>query len=319
MALRYKYLFGPVHSRRMGLSLGIDLVPAKTCSFNCPFCQAGVTTCLTIRRRAYVPVRKVIAEFDAWLRQGGRADFITLAGAGEPTLHTGFGDILKTIHERCRFKTALLSNGSLFAVPAVSKAALAADLVKVSLSAWDQASFRRINRGAPALAFNRIVDGLMRFRRLYRGILWLEVFVVAGLNDRAAAMRKIAVLARAIRPDQVQLNTVVRPPAEHDVAGVPASRLRRLARWFRPLPVQVIAHAPPRLRHPPSVAEAAFRVTLQVPDVRIVDMARRHPSTAADVAASLGISRAAAQQACARLARAGHITAFRCGSIVIYR
>jgi len=230
----YKHLFGPVPSRRLGRSLGVDLVPLKTCSFNCVFCQAGRTPRCTRERREYVAVDEVLQEFDAWLDAGVAVDTVTLSGSGEPTLHCRFGDVLDGIRERCETRTALLSNGSLFWDDAVRAAACRAGVVKVSLSAWDQASLERINRPEESLRLEAIVAGLCRFRADYKGELWMEVVVLDGLNAAVEQMRHIARLARSVRPDRIHLNTVTRVPAERFAASPADAVVQELADLFEP-------------------------------------------------------------------------------------
>ncbi len=271
-----KYLFGPVPSRRLGLSLGLDLVPAKTCNLDCIFCQVGRTPRTTLVRRAYVPVAAVLAEFDAWLSAGGLADCVTLSGAGEPTLHSGFGDVLRGVRERCALRTVLLSNGALLYRPAVRRAAALADLVKVSLGAWDADSFARLNRPAAGLTFERMVEGFRQFRRAFRGTLWLEVFVVPGLNDTPDQLRRVAALARTFGPDRVQLNTAVRPAAEAGVGPAAEETLAALASCFTP--------------HAEVVAALGHRTTGgAVADAdAVLALLLRHPCTAREMAFALG-------------------------------
>ena len=230
----YRYLFGPVLSRRLGRSLGVNLVPCKTCSFDCIFCQAGNTTNLTLERREYVPILDVIAELDLWLKNCGTADYITLSGLGEPTLHSRFGDILEAVHEKCSIKAALLTNSSLLYIPEVRRAAAKADMVKVSLSAWDQPSFEDINRPHPQLTFQRVLDGIREFRAEFTGELWLEVFVLFRVNANESAMEKIARLVSTIHPNRIHLNTVARPPAEHYAIPVSEASLEKFAYLFKP-------------------------------------------------------------------------------------
>ena len=230
----YKHLFGPVPSRRLGRSLGVDLVPLKTCSFNCVFCQVGLTPQCTVERKEYIPFDDVVREFDAWLGDGGIADTVTLSGSGEPTLHLRFGDMLRRIRERCSIRTALLSNGSLFWDAGVRASAGEADLVKLSLSAWDQASLVQINRPEGVLRLDRIVEGMQTFRREFDGELWLEVVVLAGMNAGLEHMQRIADLARLIRPDRIHLNSVTRPPAESFAVSPPDDVLEKIAALFEP-------------------------------------------------------------------------------------
>ncbi len=230
----YKYLFGPVPSRRLGRSLGVDLTQFKTCTLDCIFCQLGRTTHKTLDRKEYVPAAHVEAELEAWINEGGKADHITLAGSGEPTLHTRFGDILRFVRDRTDIPTALLSNGTLFWKPEVRKAATQADVVKLSLSAWDQFSFDHINRPHPSLKFESIIDGYRAFRNDFQGKLWIEVFLIWGTNSIQADVEKIAAIAAAIGPDEIHLNTAVRPPAEEFAYALPREKMEALTELFRP-------------------------------------------------------------------------------------
>lgn len=236
----YKYLFGPVPSRRFGRSLGVDLTPYKTCSFDCIFCQLGRTTKKTVERREYVPIKKVIAELDEWLATGEVADYITLSGSGEPTLHSGFGQIIDHIHNKTTVPAVLLTNGSLLGVPAVREQAARADIVKVSFSAFDQSSFEHINRPHPEILFEQFFEGLQLFRRQFTSKLWIEVFLIWGTNTVKEDVKKIAALIQKINPDKIQLNTAVRPPCENYAYPVPGEQMQRLAGLFDP-PAEVIA------------------------------------------------------------------------------
>ena len=237
----YRYLFGPVPSRRLGRSLGVDLNPLKVCTENCIFCQIGRTTELTAARREWVPTADVLAEFDRWQAAGGTADFITLSGSGEPTMHTGFGEVLAHVRAARQFKTALLSNGSLLWLPEVRQAAVLADVVKVTLSAWDEESFARIHRPAAGLTLARLLAGARALRAEYGGQLWVEVMLLAHINDAPEQVRAIAELARALAPDAIHLNTVTRP-AQAGVAQASPPAVVRAAkpsafRWpTAPLP-----------------------------------------------------------------------------------
>lgn len=230
----YQHLFGPVHSRRFGRSLGVDLIRPKTCSLNCLFCQLGPTPVTTDRRSADVPLAGIVAELDAWAAAGGQTDFVTLGGSGEPTLHPQFGELLAWIRDHLPFRSLLLSNGTLFSDEDVRRQAALADVVKVSMHAWDQASFERIARPHPSLRLDAIVEGYRRFRAIYPGRLHLEVFVAPGINDRPEQMAHIARLAASFRPDVIQLNTLVRPPADSLVRAASPRQLADLAPLFTP-------------------------------------------------------------------------------------
>lgn len=272
----YKYLFGPVPSRRFGLSLGVDLVPAKTCPLNCVFCEVGPTTSRTIERKEYVPEAEVKRELKEWRAGGGTADFVTVTGSGEPTLHTGFGHILEFIKKEIKLKSALLTNSTLLDLPEVREAAALADVVKVTLSAADEATFRRITRPHPALSFAAIVEGLKLFRREYPGAIWLEVFIVPGMNSARKQIRAIAELARQIRPNRIQLNTAVRPTAEQRIEAAGRQFLEEISGLFAPR-AEVIA----RPRGARGVRPADQNAVLA--------MLRRRPCTARDVAAAFAL------------------------------
>lgn len=237
---RYRYLFGPVPSRRLGRSLGIDLLDGRRCSFDCVFCEVGRTDALVLERREYVPTAAVIAELRDWLADGGEADTITMAGSGEPTLHTGFGEVIDAVHAACRIPVALLTNSSLLWDAEVREAAARADIVKVSLGAWDDVSLERLNRPVPGLTFDKLLNGLQTFRAMYHGQFWVEVMLVRDINDAPEQVAKIGAYAATLRPDKVQLNTVVRPPAFKDIEALSDTELTALTSLFTP-PAEVIA------------------------------------------------------------------------------
>ena len=291
----FRYLFGPVPSRRFGRSLGVELTPFKTCTLNCAFCEVGRTTQLTLERREYVPYQAVIDELEAWHAQQSPADFITLAGSGEPTLHTRFGEILTYIAERQWSPTALLTNSSLLFLPEVRQAAAAADVVKATLSAWDQASFEALTRPHPALRFEGLLEGLRELRKIHTGALWLEIFIVPGLNDAPAQVQRIAELAASLKADRIHLNTAVRPAAEPGVRALAVEELQRLGAFFRP-PGEVIAGSL-------SGGQPAAALDRE----RIMAMLRRRPCTALDVSRSFGLEPAVATKLLDELKHAGRI------------
>jgi wyosine [tRNA(Phe)-imidazoG37] synthetase (radical SAM superfamily) len=229
-----------VPSRRFGRSLGIDLTPYKTCSQDCVFCQLGRTTHRTVRRKEYAPLDSVLEEISDWLSADGEADYITLSGSGEPTLHARFGEVLEFIRSNSRLPAVLLTNGSLFHLPEVRHEARRADIVKISLSAWDQPSHEWVNRPHPDLRFDQIIDGQKAFRDQFRGEIWMEVFLIMGMNSTPADVARISKHATQIRPNRIHLNTAVRPPAEEFVAPLSVEKLAALTRIFHP-PAEVIA------------------------------------------------------------------------------
>lgn len=311
MSGSYRYLFGPVRSRRLGRSLGIDLVPLKVCSWDCPYCQVGATSEKTVIRREYVPVDGVLAEFDHWLAHDGQADVITLAGGGEPTLHSRFGEVIDAIGSRRRFRRILLSNGSLFVDPEVRSGACRADVVKATLSCWDQASLEAIHKPHESLKFESFLDGLKALRPEFAGEYWLEVFVVPGLNDRPDQMARVADLAALIRPDRIHLNTAARPARDIRILPVPAETLAALAGLFRPV-AEVIASTVSQ-SHP-----AASPAIAQDVEDRLLGLIQRHPCSAADAAISLGVTPEKAGVVLEALCRAGKVRSEARGETLYY-
>ena len=286
---RFNHLFGPVKSRRYGRSLGVDLVPSKTCTLNCVFCQLGATDCAGIAPAQSAPVRVITGELRAWLHLNHYAvDWIALGGSGEPTLHPGFGEVLAWIRRRTDCKSLLLTNGTLFTRHEVRVAATAADAVKISLHAWDQTSFEKITRPHASLDFAAIAEGYRLFRAMHKGALDLEVFVVPGVNDSDESMQKIAALAKTFSPDRITLNTAVRPPAENWVTVCPPERLATLAKLFSPR-----AEVPKALKLTNSlVAEnTAEKRDIRVLKSQIFDLLKRHPARVEDVADTFNMTR----------------------------
>jgi len=232
------YVFGPVPSRRLGRSLGVDVVPFKTCTYDCVYCQLGRTTCKTVERKEWVPLEGVLDEVTSKLAK--RPDYITLSGSGEPTLFSRLGDLIDGIKRMTNVPVALLTNGSLLWQPEVREAIRAVDLLIPSLDAGDEAIFQQVNRPHQAISFDRFIDGLVASREACRGQYWLEVFLLAGYTATEAEVKKLAQYAGLIKPDRIQINTVTRPPAESFAAGVSRERLPELARLFDP-PAEVVA------------------------------------------------------------------------------
>jgi wyosine [tRNA(Phe)-imidazoG37] synthetase (radical SAM superfamily) len=224
-----KYVFGPVPSRRLGQSLGIDPIPLKTCNWNCVYCQLGRTRPLTNERREYVPCKDILIELEQALRihHAGEIDWVTFVGSGEPTLHNGIGWLIRQVKLLTELPVAVITNGALLYQPEIREELSAADAVLPSLDAGNPALYRKINRPWPKLTFERLWEGLTRFREVYAGQLWIEVMLIRGLNDTEETLREIAGVLRQIRPSKVQITTPVRPPAEPWVELPTAEGLER--------------------------------------------------------------------------------------------
>lgn len=210
--MEYKYLFGPVPSRRLGISLGIDLVPPKICSYNCIYCECGKTTNLTITRKEYFPTDNIIEELDDALKKHPHLDYITYSGSGEPTLHTGIKEITKFLKKNYpEYKIALLTNGSMFWDENVRKECLGIDLVVPSLDSSMDETFKKIDRPHRELKIDKVNNGIIKFSQEFSGTIWLEIFIVPGINDTISEIEKMDEVIKKIKPEKVQLNTLDRP------------------------------------------------------------------------------------------------------------
>jgi len=299
-----RVVFGPVPSRRLGLSLGIDLVPAKTCTLDCVYCEAGRTTCATAERRAWIPLAAVLAQVDAALAPRPRLDHVTFSGAGEPTLHSGIGEVIRHIKAgHPEYRLCLLTNGTLLPDPGLRRELAPLDLIVPSLDAADEPTFRRLNRPAPGISCLAMPEAYAAFRReCPRVAFWLEVFVITGVNDHPAAVAAIRAAVARIRPDRVQLNTLDRPGTEPSVTAAGEASLQAFLEALRPLaPVEAIG----RFRRSPATGATAQ------PDAmvgeRIQAMLRRRPCTMDDLAAGLGLPPGIVQASLDSLAAAGQI------------
>lgn len=303
-----RYLFGPVHSRRLGLSLGIDVVPLKTCTFNCIYCQLGHTTQQTLKRAAYVPSNEVMAELTAYLEHGGKADYLTFSGSGEPTLHSKLGEMIAQTRQMSKIPVALLTCGALLFDPQVRKDLLAADVVLPSLNSASAKTFQLINRPHGKLHLNEIFDGLRRFRREYRGQIWLEIMLVKGLNDNANEIAALRTAIAEIKPDKVHLNTVIRPPAETEAKSLTEAELRAIRNALGP-PAEVIAEY-----HAVSPAPAQGHFLNE-----IVELLERHPATLPEMAKYANMEHARIERMLASLVAAGHVTVYQHHNQTFYR
>ena len=211
-----KFVYGPVPSRRLGQSLGIDTIPLKTCNWNCVYCQLGRTVPLTNERSEYFPSEEIISEVQETLttHKSGEIDWVTFVGSGEPTLHANIGWLIRQVKEITDLPVAVITNGSLLYLPEVRQDLMAADAVLPSLDAGTAKLYRKINRPHPEITFERFLEGLIDFQKEYTGKLWIEVMLVRDLNDSEEVLQAIAEALQRINPDEVHINLPTRPPVE---------------------------------------------------------------------------------------------------------
>jgi wyosine [tRNA(Phe)-imidazoG37] synthetase (radical SAM superfamily) len=235
------YLFGPVTSRRLGVSLGVDCVPFKTCSLNCVFCECGVTTRRTGERREYVPTADVIRELDQYLQTEPLLDHITFSGGGEPTLHSGIGDIIGFLKDRWpRYPVAVLTNGTLLGDPAVRRDCVRADVVVPTLVGVTETVFRKILRPRQGITAASLIQGIRAFRQEFSNTLILELFIIPGINDTPEELALIRECAATLGADRIQLNSLSRPGAESWVQPATPERLREIGEFLKPLDVEIL-------------------------------------------------------------------------------
>jgi wyosine [tRNA(Phe)-imidazoG37] synthetase (radical SAM superfamily) len=276
---RKAHVYGPVPSRRLGFSLGIDIIPLKTCSFSCIYCQLGRTPRKSVKRKKYFSSSEILSQVREKISSGQKIDYITFSGSGEPTLNTVIGKLIREVKKMASIPVAVLTNSSLLALKSVRRALMAADVVAPSLDAASADMLARVNRPHPSLKMNRIIEGLVKFRREFKGLIWLEVMLVKGVNDSPPHIRKLKEAIARIKPDKVQLNTVVRPPAEKFARALSRSELEKIKKFFGKN-CEIIAGFKKKPQMPPSENLGGV----------ILSLVQRRPVTLQDISASLGES-----------------------------
>jgi len=290
----------------------VDLVPYKVCCYDCVYCQVGATTDLTTRRRRFVEPQKIAEQVAEALKAGPAPEAVTLAGSGEPTLYTDLAELEQALRRITSAPLALLTNGGLLWDRSVAAAVSRFDLVAPSLDAADEATFRRINRPAVGLTFDKMLDGLRRFCSDYQGTLRLEVLLVAGVNDSPRSIKALARLAAELEVSFVDLNTVVRPPA-HAAAGLDHDALERALACFEEVcTAEVVAPFRPRQVRGTSGGDGGDIME------RILRLLARRPSTMEDLCASLVLDPDIALRCCVEAVRSGEIRKDMRGEAVFY-
>ncbi|MGA1843733.1 MAG: radical SAM protein [bacterium] len=275
-------IFGPVPSRRLGRSLGVDLVPYKTCTFDCVYCELGPTTCHIRTRRSYTPVDVLCDELGERLQQlKGAVDIVTLAGSGEPTLNADLGVIIERIRGMTDRPLGILTNSSLLSDKTVRDALRPLDLVVPSLDAVSDRIFQQINRPVEGIGIEEILHGLIRLREEFTGEIWLEVLVCQGINDDESELARIKEASDSIHPDRIHVNTVFRPPSVEGVRAVSPDRLEEIAA-FMGKNAQAVGAA--RTREGAAAGSRSVRT-------RLTTLLRRRPCTSDDIASALCIAR----------------------------
>lgn len=277
----YQHLFGPVPSRRLGMSLGVDLVPHKVCSLNCVYCECGRTTELTLERKEYVSCEEVTKEIEHYLTNNPTPDYITFSGSGEPTLNSRIGDVLRFIKSKnSNIPVAVLTNATLLYDPEVRKELLAADLVLPSLDAAEKSSFLKINRPFHDLDIEKYIQGIVDFRKEFHGKIWLEVLILPGFNDNVKNLEALKAAFQKITPDEIQLNTLDRPGTIENLRAATHKELENIVDFWNLDNVKIIAAAPNRKKI------ISYRDDIES---TILETIKRRPCTLEDLHKILGL------------------------------
>ncbi len=300
------HIFGPVPSRRLGLSLGIDLIPPKTCSFNCIYCQVGNTTDNILEPSSFVPVNEVIEELKSVLVNTS-PDVITLAGSGEPTLNSDIGKVISEIKKVTSIPLTLLTNGSLLWQNEIRKKVSGVDILIPTLSSVKEATYKKIHRPHPDLKLDKIISGLAEMKKDYKGDYFLEVVIISGLNDTDEEISGLSKAIERICPDRVQLNTVVRPPADSSAVSVSREKLEEIKNYLGGN-TEIIASAPLKSRENNNDSKVD----------RIIEMMKRRPVTVDDISSSLSYKKDEVERLVKELKIKGHITEQKHGNDLFY-
>jgi wyosine [tRNA(Phe)-imidazoG37] synthetase (radical SAM superfamily) len=298
-----KFLFGPVPSRRLGASLGVDLVPHKVCTFDCIYCQCGRTTNLTAERREYVPYDRVISELTHFLGSNPAPDYITFSGSGEPTLNVRIGDIIRFVkNDKPDIPVAVLTNGSLLFDKKVRTELCDADVVLPSLDAASESCFQMINWPFYRLNIRSHIHGLARFATIFRGKIWLEIFIIPTYNDGEKELMLFKRAIEMIEPDLIQLNTLDRPGNLHTIRSASKEELKEISDLWGFDNVEIIADLPLVEKN------VAFRRDIQE---AILDTISRRPSTPRDLAQIAGVRISEIFKYLSKLEKADEVEAVR--------
>jgi wyosine [tRNA(Phe)-imidazoG37] synthetase (radical SAM superfamily) len=276
----YQYVYGPVPSRRLGKSLGVDIVPYKTCTYDCIYCQLGKTTNKTTVRLDYVPLADVLSEIEEKLLTKFECNYITVAGSGEPTLHASIGEIIGKIKERTNIPVAVLTNGSLLYLPEVRQSLMKADIVIPSLDAGNEQLFQYVNRPHKDISFERVIQGLIDFSKQFTGHIWLEILLLSGINGMAEEVKEMAAWTNKIHIEKVQINTVSRPAYEDYAHPVDVRQLQKLAGLFS-CPVDILQNA--------TASDLSGINGVESSDKDILDLLARRPCTLEGISTGMGL------------------------------
>lgn len=220
-----KFVFGPVPSRRLGISLGISPIPKKTCNYSCVYCQLGRTNRMSNERKMFFPVNEIMDDFNEILKAGFAFDVVTIVGEGEPTLYLGMGELIEQLKEQTSKPIAVITNGALLYEPQLRRELAIADIVLPTMDAYDERTLNSINRPHKEIHFPQVFEGLKIFSQEYLGQLWIEIMLIAGVNDDDVSLHKYAEMLAELNYQRLYLNTPIRPPAEKYVKQISEEKM----------------------------------------------------------------------------------------------
>jgi len=275
-----RVIYGPVPSRRLGVSLGVDIIPYKTCSYDCIYCQLGKTTHQTLERKSYIETSSLLKELKETINLNSDIDYITFSGSGEPTLNKDIGQMIEKVKKITQIPVAILTNGSLLWEDKVREDLSQADLVVPSLDAVSDEIFQRVNRPMKDWGIEKVLDGIKIFCEQFKGKIYLEIMLVKNINDSEEKIRKINQFVKHLEIDKIQLNTVIRPPADTAAKPLNNEELIKLKTLFDPkLQVELIADFKRE-------TSKVYRIDLEQ---AIIELLKRRPARKEEMAVSLGV------------------------------
>jgi wyosine [tRNA(Phe)-imidazoG37] synthetase (radical SAM superfamily) len=269
------YIYGPIPSRRLGKSLGISPIPKKTCNYACIYCQLGKTDHMTNEPARFFAVDDMLDAFDSFLEKKIDFDVVTIVGEGEPTLFLDLGALIAGIKNRTDKPLAVITNGSLLTKPSVREALMRADIVLPSLDAYDEKTFKAINRPHGKLHYEEVYQGLIDFSKAFSGALWLEIMLIKGVNDDKRALKRFKERLAKIDYDKLYLNAPVRPPAEANVQPTDEKTMRRFTNELKGISIDLLTRS-------------GFHSAIENDYEAIMSIIRRHPMNQYELSSFLG-------------------------------
>jgi len=236
----YKFLYGPVPSRRMGLSLGISPIPKKTCNYSCIYCQLGRTDKMTYDRKDFFDLEDMKKEFTEYNKNNDNYDVVTIVGEGEPTLYKSLGDLINFLKHNTDKPVALITNGALLKEKNIWSELQELDIILPSLDASNENEFKKINRPHPKIKYSDVQKGLIEFSKIFEGELWLEIMLVKNYNDSKESIDRFKYILKDISYDRVFVNTPVRPPAENYVKEPDEAFIKYAVKSLKATPINLL-------------------------------------------------------------------------------